>query len=161
METLASLASNGHVYMLGMLMNGMTVYGRTASPVDFLTKIDDQHATVVEQSKQNGTEWPDDAEAMMTGAFRGRFEEHSREHQELVERTADTARDEFSEEDDRKAISEQATTLTLAQVTVIPPMGDRFDVELMRVRLAHVAAWWIIPIDVNGTVSFRHGPLEE
>ena len=42
LAALAGRASIGDAYMLGMLVSGMTVYGRTTSPVDSFARINEE-----------------------------------------------------------------------------------------------------------------------
>lgn len=60
------------------------------------------------------------------------------------------------EHDIREAIENRTTSLTLADVKVFPPGSLRIEVPLMRVRIAEVAAWWLIPTDAEGKASFSH-----
>jgi hypothetical protein len=61
--TLAALAGRafvGDAYMLGMLVSGMTVYGRTTSPVELLERINEENAKMVARGRAQGAEsWSD------------------------------------------------------------------------------------------------------
>jgi hypothetical protein len=47
LAALAGRASIGDAYMLGMLVSGMTVYGRTTSPVDLFPRINEENAKMI------------------------------------------------------------------------------------------------------------------
>ena len=118
--TLAALAGRafvGDAYTLGMLVCGMTVYGRTTSPVDLFAEINEENAKMTARGRAHGAEiWSD---------------------QEI-----------------RKAIEGGDTTVTLADATVFPPGSPRYEVPLLRIRLAQVAGWWLVPTDAEGKASF-------
>jgi hypothetical protein len=46
--------------------------------------------------------------------------------------------------------------VTLADATVFPPGSPSFEVPLLRIRLAQVAGWWLVPTDAEGKASFTH-----
>jgi hypothetical protein len=118
LAALAGRASVGDAYMLGMLVSGMTVYGRTTSPVDLFARINEENAKIA----------------------RGRA------HGPVI----------WSDQDIRKAIEDGDTTVTLADATVFPPGSPRYEVPLLRIRLAQVAGWWLVPTDAEGKASFTH-----
>ena len=116
--TLAALAGRAYIgdaYMLGMLVSGMTVYGRTTSPVDLFARINEENAKMI---ARGGESW--------------------------------------SAEEIRKVIEDADTTVTLADATVFPPGSPRYEVPLLRIRLAQVAGWWLVPTDAEGKASFTH-----
>jgi hypothetical protein len=116
--TLAALAGRafvGDAYMLGMLVSGMTVYGRTTSPVDLFAGINEENAKTIARGAES-----------------------------------------WSDQDIRKAIEDGDTTVTLADATVFPPGSPRYEVPLLRIRLAQVAGWWLVPTDAEGKASFTH-----
>ena len=116
--TLAALAGRafvGDAYMLGMLVSGMTVYGRTTSPVDLFAGINEENAKMIARGAES-----------------------------------------WSDQEIRKAIEDGDTTVTLADATVFPPGSPRYEVPLLRIRLAQVAGWWLVPTDAEGKASFTH-----
>jgi hypothetical protein len=116
--TLAALAGRafvGDAYILGMLVSGMTVYGRTTSPVDLFARINEENTKVIAHGAES-----------------------------------------WSDQDIRKAIEDGDTTVTLADATVFPPGSPRYEVPLLRIRLAQVAGWWLVPTDAEGKASFTH-----
>jgi hypothetical protein len=118
--TLAALAGRAYVgdaYMLGMLVSGMTVYGRTTSPVDLFAGINEENGKMIARGRAHGAA-------------------------------------NWSEQEIRKAIEDGDTTLTLADATVCPPASPRYEVPLLRIRLAQVAGWWLVPSDAEGKASF-------
>ena len=104
--------------MLGMLVSGMTVYGRTTSPVDLFARINEENAKIARGRAHGAVIW--------------------------------------SDQDIRKAIEDGDTTVTLADATVFPPGSPRYEVPLLRIRLAQVAGWWLVPTDTEGKASFTH-----
>ena len=119
LAALAGRASVGDAYMLGMLVSGMTVYGRTTSPVDLFARINEENANVIARGRAHGG-------------------------------------GSWSDQEIRKAIEDGDTTVTLADATVFPPGSPRYEVPLLRIRLAQVAGWWLIPTDAEGKASFTH-----
>jgi hypothetical protein len=118
LAALAGRASVGDAYMLGMLVSGMTVYGRTTSPVDLFARINEENAKIARGRAHGAVIW--------------------------------------SDQDIRKAIEDGDTTVTLADATVFPPGSPRYEVPLLRIRLAQVAGWWLVPTDAEGKASFTH-----
>lgn len=119
LAALAGRASIGDAYMLGMLVSGMTVYGRTTSPVDLFARINEENAKMIARGRAHGAE-------------------------------------SWSDQEIRKAIEDGDTTVTLADATVFPPGSPRYEVPLLRIRLAQVAGWWLVPTDAEGKASFTH-----
>lgn len=119
LAALAGRASIGDAYMLGMLVSGMTVYGRTTSPVDLFARINEENAKMIAGGRAHGAE-------------------------------------SWSDQEIRKAIEDGDTTVTLADATVFPPGSPRYEVPLLRIRLAQVAGWWLVPTDAEGKASFTH-----
>jgi hypothetical protein len=112
-------ASVGDTYMLGMLVSGMTVYGRTTSPVDLFAGINEENTKMIARGRAHGA-------------------------------------GSWSDQDIRKAIEDGDMTVTLADATVFPPGSPRYEVPLLRIRLAQVAGWWLVPTDAEGKASFTH-----
>lgn len=54
LSALAGLAPTGARYMLGLLVNGMTVYGRTESPGAVFAELDAENARVIERGRASG-----------------------------------------------------------------------------------------------------------
>ena len=119
LAALAGRASVGDDYMLGMLVSGMTVYGRTTSPVDLFARINEENAKMIARGRAHGAE-------------------------------------SCSEQEIRKAIEDGDTTVTLADATVFPPGSPRYEVPLLRIRLAQGAGWWLVPTDAEGKASLTH-----
>jgi hypothetical protein len=119
LAALAGRASVGEAYMLGMLVSGMTIYGRTTSPVDLFAGINEENAKMIARGRVHGAE-------------------------------------SWSDQEIRKAIEDGDTTVTLADATVFPPGSPRYEVPLLRIRLAQVAGWWLVPTDAEGKASFTH-----
>ena len=60
LAALAGRASIGDAYMLGMLVSGMTVYGRTTSPVDLFARINEENAKMIARGRAPGAaSWSD------------------------------------------------------------------------------------------------------
>jgi hypothetical protein len=123
LAALAGRASVGDAYMLGMLVSGMTIYGRTASPVDLFAGINEENAKMIARGRAHGAE-------------------------------------SWSDQEIRKAIEDGDTTVTLADATVFPPGSPRYEVPLLRIRLAQVAGWWLVPTDAEGKALFTHPSVD-
>ena len=122
LAALAGRASIGDAYMLGMLVSGMTVYGRTTSPVKSFARINEEHAKMIARGRAHGAE-------------------------------------SWSDQEIRKAIEDDDTTVTLADATVFPPGSPRYEVPLLRIRLAQVAGWWLIPRKRRRRQGVVHAPV--
>ena len=160
-QTLGTLAAisedTSSGYMVGLLVNGMTLYGRIESPREFYALLDVENATIVERGRAvNADSWPDDVAAKLEGTWARHFDEDLAKHRTLVERNADGDFEDMSEEDMRSSIADDPTTLTLAEVYIYPPGDTLFQVPLMRVNRSHVAAWWPVPRDAAGSARFAH-----
>lgn len=154
---LANLAEGGGRYMVGLLVNGMTVYGCTTSPREFDALLDEENARVVARGRaKDADSWPDDVVEVIEGSWVRGYDEDVAEDRELMQRNQDVEFDAMSEDDQRASIKHQATTITLGGVTVFPSGGPHFEVKLMRIRLALVAGWWPVPTDTEGNASFSH-----
>jgi hypothetical protein len=115
LAALAVRASIGDAYTLGMLVSGMTVYGRTTSPVDLFARINEENAKMIARGAES-----------------------------------------WSAQEIRKVIEDGENTVTLADATVFPPGSPRYEVPLLRIRLAQVAGWWLVPTDAEGKAPFTH-----
>lgn len=154
---LAGLACAGGKYMLGLLINGMTIYGRTESPGAVFAEIDAENARLIERGRATGdSRWSGETVAKVEGTWTRCFEEYEREHRKLMERNEGKQSDEMPEDDIREEIKKSNTTLVLADVEVVPPSGPHLELPLMRVQIAQVAGWWLIPTDAQGNASYSH-----
>ena len=140
LSALAGLASVGARHMLGLLVNGMTVYGRAESPGAVFAELDAENARMIERARATGASgWHDEAVEEIEGQWTRAFEEDEREDRELMERAEGKDLDDMPEPDIREAIEHRMTTMTLADVNVFRRGSPRFDVPVMRVRIAQVA----------------------
>ena len=143
--------------MVGLLVNGMTVYGRIESPREFFALLDVENATIVERGRAADPDsWPEDVAATLKDSWVRHYDEQAAKHRALHERNDDVDFEEMSEEDMRSVIADDPATITLAEVNVFPPAAPRFQVPLMRVSVSHIAAWWPIPRDAEGSARFTH-----
>lgn len=157
LEVVASLASSGMSRMLGLLVNGMTVYGFATSERALCEQLDEENAQMAARNREQDPEnWSDEAIEKLTGKWVDSFEDHEREYRELVERTS-ADRKAMSEDDERMEIRHSAVTLTLADATVFPPGSPQFKVPVLSIRLSEVAGWWVVPTNpADGSASFTH-----
>lgn len=143
--------------MLGLLVNGMTVYGRTESPRAVFAELDAENARMIERARAtNAGDANGERVEKIEDTLTRTFEEDQCERNELMARTESQELDEMTEDDIRAVIDNRTTTLTLADAHVFPPGGQRFEVPLMRVRIAQVAAWWLLPSDAEGKATITH-----
>lgn len=155
--TLAALADTSSGYMVGLLVNGMTVYGRIESPREFYALLDVENAAIVERGRAaNPESWSEDVVAEFIGMWVRRYDEHAAKHRALVERNANVDFEEMSDEDMRSTIADDPATITLAEVNVFAPAAARLQVPVMRVSVLHIAAWWPVPRDADGNARFTH-----
>lgn len=159
LQTLASLASAGSTYVLGLVVGGMTVYGRTSTARPLAEALDAEHERFVVRAREASDEperW-NEASARVAGIWTQRFEEDEADRQELVERLSDRAGDELTHEEEREVIEDRPQNLTLVDARVFPPGASQsLEVEVLRVPLASIGAWWPIPTDEDGQASFSH-----
>jgi hypothetical protein len=155
LQTIANLAP-GFGYRVGLLVSGMTVYGRAVSPVEVAKAIDAEHARGITRGRAAGGEHWDEVALKMEGALTKQAEKKERERQELIERNPPASDGEMSEEDARRSIRDNATTLNLVDAHVYTGGGLHYTVPLMTVQLSHAAAWWLLPSDEHGNASFSH-----
>lgn len=130
--------------VLGLLVNGMTIYGRIESPGTVFAELDAENARMMERQRSAKDKESKEA-SPLEDVWTRKFEEGERQEEQIMERTEGKALEEMTEEDVRATIERQTTTLTLADVHVFPPASAGFEVPLMRVRSAQVNAWWLIP----------------
>jgi hypothetical protein len=154
---LSDLAVAGASYTLGVFVNGMTVYGQTVPARVFAKAIDAQNETIVALGQQThgGDGWEVAAESI-GGAYERAAVEDEEKRQALIERNSGGDNDDMSEEDARLAIRLRRQTLTLTEVAVFPPGAGNFSLPLIRIPVAHVAGWWIVPTDEEGKATISH-----
>ena len=58
-----------------------------------------------------------------------------------------------------QGIEDGDTTVTLTDATVFPPGSPRYEVPLLRIRLAQVAGWWLVPPTPKARRRSRPRPL--
>jgi hypothetical protein len=134
LEAVASVSEIG--FFVGLLVNGMTVYGRAVSGRDSAEAFDAEVARTVERWKKAdpGKDWTS-VEAKLARGWTQKFEEDVRQHDELVERNLGKADvDAMSDDDARQTIQDRPAVLTLAEAKVFPPGAEPFDVPLMPCR---------------------------
>jgi hypothetical protein len=144
---LADLAADGARYMVGLLVNGMTVYGRVASPRAIYELLDADTEPMIEGIR---------ADHPARGAWIRRYDADVAGKAELEHRNKDVDVDDMSEDDARATINNFAITITLAEVSVFPPGGQHFEVNIMSVARSHIAAWWLIPRGADGMATVNH-----
>jgi hypothetical protein len=152
---LAGQADTGATFSLGLLVNGMTIYGRTASRREVARALDDENARMIERSRASGGSGWDEAEETIKGQWMRNVEEAAAEERLLVEHTTGDLH-AVPEEIARMIIRSRETTITLTDVHVFTPGDPRFELPLLQIRLATVAGWWLVPTDEHGTVAYRH-----
>jgi hypothetical protein len=155
LAVLASLADAGSTYTLGLLVNGMTIYGRTISPKQLATLLDEENVRMAERWKATGAPGWDEAGEKIRGLWEKSFEEYQAERRMLVEHTTGDV-DDLPEEIGRMVIRGQGMSVTLSDVHVFSPGSPGFELPFLRVRLSMVAGWWLVPSDEHGRASFEH-----
>ncbi len=159
LQAIAGLSSAGSTYVLGLLVGGMTVYGRTSTARPLAEALDAEHDRFVIRARKASDE-PDrwnEASARVAGIWTQGFEEDEAEHQELVERLSDRAVDELTPEEQRELVEDRPQILTLVDARVFPPGASRhLEVEVLRVPLASIGGWWLIPTNEDGKAAFAH-----
>jgi hypothetical protein len=83
-------------------------------------------------------------------------EDRDEENAKMIARGSAHGAESWSDQEIREAIEDGDTTVTLADATVFPPGSPRYEVPLLRIRLAQVAGWWLVPTDAEGKASFTH-----
>jgi len=139
-------------YYVGLLINGMTVYGQVASDRAIAEVLDGENARIGARLTEQPAVWTE----VVEGGWTRRIDQEEEEHNGLVERNLKAELDEMSDDDARMTIRGRAVTLTLIEAKVVPAGAPTFDVPVLRVLLAQVGGWWLVPRDEEGTVSFTH-----
>jgi hypothetical protein len=154
---LAHLAPSGASYMLGLLVNGMTIYGRTVPTKDFGAAIDAQNETWIARGRTaSEAEGWDTAADTILGIYASKADEDEERRRDLIERSAGVEYDELPEEDLRLDLKLRLTHITLAEVNVFPAGGAHFTLPLIRISIAQVAGWWLVPVDEDGNGTITH-----
>lgn len=153
LEAVASLHETG--YYVGLLVNGMTAYGRVSSDRAIAEVLDAENARAVARWKERDPTWSE-VEDEFKDRWTRQIDEEEREHRELVERNSNVPSDEMSDDDTRAMAQDRAVALTLVDAKVFPPGAPALEVPVLRVQVAQVGAWWLVPIDEKGGVSFTH-----
>lgn len=156
-SVIAGLASsNGPTYMVGLLVNGMTIYGRTADPMRMAEAVDAENVRWGERAKSaTGREGWDEYSQKVATMWADRLKTAEEEESVLVEHmTVDL--DELPEEVARKVIRAREQDLTLADAKVFPQGAAPFEVPLLRIQLAQVSGWWLLPTDAEGRATYSH-----
>jgi hypothetical protein len=159
LQAIVGLASAGSSYVLGLLVGGMTVYGQTSTDRPLAESLDAEHERFVARSRKfsNEPELWDEVSARVAGMWTQGFEEDESERQEMIERLSDRTFEELTQEEKREVIQDRPQNMTLVAVRVFPPgAAQHLEVDVLRVPLASIDAWWLIPTDEDGKASFTH-----
>jgi hypothetical protein len=169
LERLLIYADAGIGVPVHLLVDGQWLQGNLASPVQWGTRLDEVVATALEQTEAylaetaEGGRQPEQIAAildqMRENSFAAAVQENQNDHADTLDKVReivgeadnldlsklpdDLARD-YVEHD----VSRAALTLVNARLTV-PATGASVDVGMIRVSLAHIAAWW--PGDASST----------
>jgi hypothetical protein len=154
LSILAAIAPDAG-YMLGLFANGMTIYGRIVGPREMAALLDAENERMAARWSAAGHEGWDEAAERIRGLWTKTIETEEAQSRKYAEHTSGDPF-EVPEEVGRKLIRDRQRSLTLADAHVFPPASPRFSVPLLRVRLAMVAGWWLVPIDEQGNASFEH-----
>jgi hypothetical protein len=146
LTVLAGMAGAIH-YPVGLLVNGMTVYGRLVAEKEFAQALDAFNSQVIGLAD----------DSPMVGLWTRAAEKDQKEEEELQSRTEDVPRSQWSEDDERKVIAQRQTVLNIAEAQILQPGSTSpTTVPILRVGIEHVAAWWLLPVNDDGKVSFQH-----
>jgi hypothetical protein len=165
------LADEGVPTYIGMIVNGIIVFG-TLSSADKIAKSIDEHLSWLADASRKGGMPPEEVSAeefesslqsFSSGATTA-YEAHRAETDEV----ADEARPYSNEDgnlDFRTAPARVARrvvrlwyrhSITLTEVQVFAPgQAGLMRLPVMRVTLDQVSAWWIVPLDSEGQASFK------
>lgn len=154
---LASLPAGGVETVVGLLISGNVVVGRTVTEDDVAKQVDQHILNVIEMQAADSSD-PDSwsrlksnvAGKHLEGAVQRRearakmIARHAAEFGDAnplpTEMPRDLARDVI--------VDHNRVVLTLADASVFPPgIHEPLKVGVMRVDLRHVGAWWIVPTD--------------
>ncbi len=154
---LASLTEGGVETVVGLLISGNVVVGRTVSEDDMAKEVDQHLLNVIEMNAAASSDpdsWSqtksDVAGKHLEGAVERRdtrakmIERHAAEFGDSnplpTEMPRDLARDVIADHN--------RLVLTLSDASVFPPgTQEPLKVSVMRVDLRQVGAWWIVPTD--------------
>lgn len=145
----------GTTYVLGLLANGMTIYGRTVSAREMATMLDAENERMFARSSTEERGRQTNASEQIRNLWTTAIEKQEAEERELVVHTPGDI-DELPEELGRKIIRGRQSALTLRDVRVFPPGSPSFEVPLLRVRLSTVSGWWLVSTDEDGHATYAH-----
>lgn len=145
-------------YGVGLLTNGMTIYGAVASARIAAQAVDDLNQALVARWREQSSEkegW-DDAEERVRGFALQRWEQE-RERAESVRLHIEATREgedlidpvQLPEELQRPFVQRQVRPiLTLADAKVCAPgQTEPPEIPVLRVRVSQVSAWWLLAVD--------------
>lgn len=156
LELLAGNAERIGGAAIGLLTNGMIVFGLIASPREIAAQMDAYHGRIAAIAG--------DPEGVAEDEWREARERFIRQNRDLVEKTL-AEREAFEEELlahldqpelpaslDRRRIGWAARVfLNLRDVSIVAPgEADPTKVPVMRVRVDQVSGWWLVPPDDQG-----------
>lgn len=164
LDLLIGQADAGAGAAVGVLANGMTMYGRIAPDRDMGERFD----RFIEGVIQRGARTSDDPDAWAEFAkkVRGQAvlaeEERANERREIVlsgEEDSDPHPAQVSAQETRRQIDlfSRRPALTLMEARVmIPGQQQSVEVPVLRVRVAQVAAWWLLEEGEDAAASVQH-----
>lgn len=161
LNDLMELAENGIGTIIGVLINGMVAVGSIGDAGVVADALDEQRRMLASRmdppEDQSQDEWSKAVELFVT-ANRRLVEEDRQERQELRE-SAEVHWD-FSHPvrgRTRSALEREVRfTLTLVEPQIVAPgEGGAIRPAFLRVPLAQIVAWWVVPTDESGKASFR------
>ncbi len=153
------MADAGSSYVLGLIVTGMTIYGRTVPGRPVAEAFDDESERIIIRARAAAPDkegW-DEAERVLKGAWTKMADDDLERHRELLDRITDRDWDDLEAEEQREALEQRPSVLTLADVRIFSSgASSAVEVAFLRVSLSHVAAWWLLPSAEDGTASFTH-----
>ncbi len=154
---LYSDALSGIDRAIAVLTNGMTVYGRITSFSAMAEALDEDNVRRYDVGlKRHPESWGEIDRELFTARFTRQHEREQADRVSYFDRTADTEFDDLSDEDQREYLDDRESTITIAAATVFPPGAPHFEVPVMRVQIASVNAWWLVPTDEDGKTTISH-----
>jgi len=154
---LASLTEGGVETVVGLLISGNVVVGRTVSEDDMAKEVDQHLLTVIEMNAAASSD--PDSWSQTKSDLAGKHLEGAAERREARAKMIARHAAEFGDTNPlptemprdlaRDVIADHnRVVLTLADASVFPPgTQEPLKVSVMRVDLRQVGAWWIVPTD--------------
>ncbi len=143
---LASFAQAGIGYPVTVIVHGIMLSGNLASGASFGSYLDSTMLSSIETAlNHRPSDSLTDLRSLLEGegSLRKLYDDLDEERKRVDQELAKLGEEDPDPELDRAALEASAIRfLNLEDAYVFPPNSPPFELEMVRVRLSHVGAWW-------------------